>query len=104
MRYFLLALVLISCNVFAQWSNTSGEVTDIYSNNGSIFLMTTITDGPCPAAGKFWWLITDPDSSIMMSLALTAFSTGNKIQVVYDQANPQCSYAGAAITHMRLHK
>lgn len=101
MKNLLFLILLIPALSFAGWSTTSGTITDIYSHDGSILLTTNIADGPCNA-GYFWWPITDPDSQIMLSLALTSFSTGKKVMVVYDPETPECVFGFSKITHLRL--
>jgi hypothetical protein len=101
MKNLILLLLLIPALSFAGWSTSSGSVTDIYSHNGSVLITTGIADGPCNT-GLFWWPTDDSDSQIMLSLALTSFSMGKKITVVYDTATPECLYGFAKITHLRL--
>jgi type 1 fimbria pilin len=102
MNKLIALLLLVPSFAFAGWSTTSGKVTDIYSHDGIVLLTTEITDGPCDVHGGFWWPITDDDSQIMLSLALTSFSIGKKITVVFDSSTPNCTAARAQITHLRI--
>jgi len=104
MKYVLLLLTILPVLTFAGWSTTSGKVTDIYSHDGSVLIKTEVTDGPCGAGGAFWWSTSDDDSPIMLSLALTSFSMGGKVHVVYNPETPSCTGGGAfaKITHLRI--
>ena len=102
MKYALLTLtLLISTNCYAVWSNRS-TVVEIYSYNGKHFVETNISNNPCGAAGKFWWSADDSDAKEMFSLALSAFMTGKKIRVIFNELTPNCDISGAEATHMGL--
>lgn len=93
---------VFSLPVLAGWTSTYGIVTDVYSHNGTVLIGTEITDGPCASKGGFWWPITDDDSDIMLSLVLSAQASGKKIRVVYSDADAECMYGRAKITHIHL--
>jgi hypothetical protein len=95
-------VVLLSLNANADWSASAGEVTRVYSHNGSHVIRTTITDQVC-GAGNFWWPANDEDAKDMFSIALAALMAGKKIMVVYDTSDLQCNHGNSAkITHMSV--
>jgi hypothetical protein len=101
MKNLIFVLLLIPALAFSQWSG-GGKITDIYSHDGSVLVITEIGDAPC-TKGKFWWPTDDSDSEIMLSLALVSFSMGKNISVVYNPEVPECRFGFAKMTHLRLY-
>ncbi|MFL0805245.1 MAG: hypothetical protein K6L81_16145 [Agarilytica sp.] len=99
-----ISIFLMPSFVLAGWTNSRGAVTNIYSHNGIVIIHTGIDDGPCDNKGGFWWDVNDPDSDIMLSLALVSFSTGSEIAVVYDSDAPNCTFSNSHMTHLHLVK
>ena len=102
MKLALIFILLIPSFAFAGWTSTSGKVTKIYSHDGLLLIDTDITDGACDIHGGFYWSTSDPDSQIMLSLALTSFSMGKKVVVVSDMTTPRCVTDRALMTHLAL--
>lgn len=70
--------------------------------NGIYVLDTAITNNPCGWVGRFWWSQSDPDAKDLYAMALTAFSAGKRVALVYDEVNPNCSINGALATYMQI--
>jgi hypothetical protein len=101
---WIIVLIMSAGNVFAGWATSSGEVTRVYSHNGSHVIRTTLTDNVCNA-GNFWWPADDSDAKDMFALALSALMSDKKITVVYDPGNLDCKHGNSAkITHMSIIK
>jgi len=101
---FLIGTLLYSTVSFGGWSASTGEVTRVYSHNGSHVIRTTITDTICNA-GSFWWPTDDSDATDMFSLAIAALASGKLIQVHYADTNLDCQHGNSTkITHMSLIK
>lgn len=88
-------ILVIPTSATANTWTSPGNVTRLYSHNGRHFVETTIPDDSCGVAGKFWWLATDSDAKDMFALALTAYVSGARIQVNYDDVLPSCLLSGA---------
>ena len=94
--------IVFSSNIYAGWSE-KGNVLEVFSYKGKHFVQTTITNNPCGVAGKFWWPTTDnSDAKDMLALSLSAFMSGKRIRLIYDEAAPSCSSNGAEGTKMGL--
>ena len=105
-KIFVLAIPLLSLSPLsnAGWSSSTGEVTRVYSHNGNHVIRTTLTDPIC-APGNYWWPANDPDAKDMFSLAITALTTGKKIGVAYDPADPDCRHGNSAkISYMYINR
>lgn len=104
-RHLVLALILCIAPSISSgadtWTNL-GTITAIYSHNGSHIVETTITDGPCGSAGKFWWPTLDTDAKDMFAMALSAFVAGKRIRVVHDPATLNCSNGANLATYMGM--
>lgn len=97
-------LIIISGDVLAGWSTSTGEVTRVYSHNGAHVIRTTLTDDIC-SAGNFWWPADDSDAPDMFALALAALTANKKVQVVYSPTTPDCRHGESAkISHIVIIK
>jgi len=105
MKKYLLLLVIFPSICFAGWTE-QGEISSIYSHNGFIIIDSSVSSNLCGTNGKFWWPTSDDDSQELLSLALTAFTAGFKVQVVVNDtpASTDCLYGGNKMTHLKIFK
>jgi hypothetical protein len=95
------ALLLVAYPASAGWTGT-GDVTNVWSHDGSHYIQTSITDNPCGTPGKFWWPASDPDAKDMFAMSLTALTAGKPVSVYY--GGTTCASGGQFVTLMMIAK
>ena len=97
-KVIIIILGIIPLYIHAWTANA--EVTAIYSHNGKHIINIDVEDKQCGTVGKFWWSTDDSDAKDMFTLALTAYVSGKKVAVVYNETTPNCFSNGSEATHL----
>ena len=98
-----LALGLVTSTAWAAptWSQM-GHITGVSAQRGKLTIETDIpTWGICANAGKFYWKVSDPQSSQFLDIARTASDQNAPIQVLFDPSALNCWTGAPEITGIK---
>lgn len=99
--FLFVVMIVVPSVVLASWTGM-GDVSQVYSHNGTYFINSSISENPCGQAGKFFWRTTDEDAKDMYAMALTALVANKQVRVSGNFGSPSCLYGGAEIGYMMI--